>query len=112
MRVIAAITDPAVAKRILECMGLAPRAPPLRSASVQGSAATPWFEEPAEDFDQTLPDHWDWGVRLHPRLVTHPDPMASLREQSGKPPMAKSQRRPRALNSSRIGASSPNRCPF
>jgi hypothetical protein len=57
-RVIAANTDPAVAKRILECMGLAPRAPPLRSASVQGSAATPWFEEPAEDFDQTPPDEW------------------------------------------------------
>ena len=58
MRVIAAITDPAVANRILECMGLPPRAPPLRSASVRGSAATPWFEEPAEAFDQTPPDEW------------------------------------------------------
>jgi len=58
MRVIAAITDPAVAQRILACMGLPPRAPPLRPASVQGSAATARFEEPAEDFDQRPPDEW------------------------------------------------------
>jgi hypothetical protein len=62
MRVIAAITDPAVAKRILECMGLPPRAPPLRPASAQGSAAHPGLEKPADDFDQTMPGDWDSGV--------------------------------------------------
>jgi len=57
MRVIAAITEPTVAKRILECMGLASRAPPLQPARASGSAATPWLEEhAAEDFDQTPPD--------------------------------------------------------
>jgi hypothetical protein len=61
MRVIAAITDPTVAKRILECMGLPPRAPPLAAASTQGSSNFS-FEEPVEDFDQTPPDHWDSGV--------------------------------------------------
>ncbi len=62
MRVIAAITDPAVAKRILECMGLPPRAPPVRPASAQDSAATLWFEEPAEDFDQTPLDDGNFGA--------------------------------------------------
>jgi hypothetical protein len=61
MRVIAAITDPAVAKRILKCMGLPPRAPPLAPASTQGSSNFS-FEEPAEGFDQTPPDQWDSGV--------------------------------------------------
>jgi hypothetical protein len=61
MRLIAAITDPRVAKRILECMGLPARAPPLAAGNTHGSAQLR-FEEPAEDFDQTLPDHWDWGV--------------------------------------------------
>ncbi len=59
MRVIAAITDPTVAKRILECMGLPPRAPPLAAASTQGSANLS-FEEPAEDFDQTPLDDGDF----------------------------------------------------
>jgi len=61
MRVIAAITDPAAAKRILRCMGLPPRAPPLAAASKQSSAEFN-VEDPAEDFDQTPPDHWNSAV--------------------------------------------------
>jgi hypothetical protein len=61
MRVIAAITDPAVTKRILECMSLTPRAPPIASPSAQGSAKFS-VEESVEDFDQTPPDHWDSSV--------------------------------------------------
>ena len=57
MRVIAAITEPTVAKRILERMGLPPRAPPLTPACTSGFAADPWLEEPeAGDFDQSPPD--------------------------------------------------------
>ena len=57
MRVLAAITEPTVAKRILDCMGLASRAPLSRPARASGSAADPWLEEhAAEDFDQTPPD--------------------------------------------------------
>jgi hypothetical protein len=33
MRLIAAITDPSVARRILECLALPPRAPPLAPAN-------------------------------------------------------------------------------
>ena len=61
IRVIAAITDPAVAKRILECMGLPPKAPPLASASAQGCAKFS-IEESVEDFDQTPPDDRDSSV--------------------------------------------------
>ncbi len=32
MRILAAITDPSVARRILECLELPPRAPPLAPA--------------------------------------------------------------------------------
>jgi hypothetical protein len=35
MRLIAAIEDPAVAERILECLKLPARAPPLRSATAE-----------------------------------------------------------------------------
>ena len=61
MRVLAAITEPAVAKRILACMDLPSRAPPLPPAHGPGSGATSWPEETgAADFDQTAPDD-DWG---------------------------------------------------
>jgi hypothetical protein len=33
MRLVAAITDPSVAQRILECLALPPRAPPLAPAN-------------------------------------------------------------------------------
>ncbi len=61
MRVIAAITEPTVAKRILECMGLPPRAPPLEPARTSDSAADAWLEEPA-DYDQSPPDDWALGA--------------------------------------------------
>jgi len=61
MRVLAAITEPAVARRILACMDLPSRAPPLTPAHGPGSGATPWPEDAgAADFDQTAPDD-DWG---------------------------------------------------
>jgi len=60
MRVVAAITEPTVARRILACMGLPPRAPPLTPATLPDAA--PWFEEPAADFDQTPPEDWDFGA--------------------------------------------------
>ena len=60
MRVMAAITDPTVAKRILECVGLPPRGPPLQLARAPDSTADPWPEEAlAADFDQTPPENWD-----------------------------------------------------
>ena len=63
MRVIAAITEPTVAKRILESMGFPPRAPPLEPACTSGLAADPWLEEAeAADFDQSPPDDWDHGA--------------------------------------------------
>jgi hypothetical protein len=61
MRVIAAITEPTVAKRILECMGLPSRAPPLTPARVPSSAADAWLEEPA-DYDQSPPHDWAPGA--------------------------------------------------
>ena len=63
MRVIAAITEPTVAKRILECMGLPPRAPPLEPACTSGFSSDPWREvTKADDFDQSPPDDWDIGA--------------------------------------------------
>jgi hypothetical protein len=63
MRLIAAITEPTVAKRILECMGLPPRAPPLAPAASSGSASGPWLEEiEAAGFDQSPPDDWALGA--------------------------------------------------
>jgi hypothetical protein len=59
MWVMAAITEPAVARRILECMGLPVRAPPLVPAPSPAFAADSWLEEPgAVNFDQTPPDDW------------------------------------------------------
>ncbi len=63
MRVIAVITEPTVAKRILECMGLPPRAPPLAPAASSGLASGPWLEEiEAAGFDQSPPDDWALGA--------------------------------------------------
>jgi hypothetical protein len=60
MRVMAAITEPAVAQRILACMDLPPRAPPLGPATSPTLAAHAWLKDPAAaDFDQTPPA--DWG---------------------------------------------------
>jgi len=52
LRLIAAIEDPAVARKILECLGLAARAPPLEPASAdEGPDQT--YPEAAWQFDQT-----------------------------------------------------------
>jgi len=59
MRVLAAITDPTIAKRILECIGLPPRAPPLSRVNVSGFATDPLHEESDADFDQTPPEYCD-----------------------------------------------------
>jgi hypothetical protein len=61
MRVLAAITEPAVAQRILECMALPSRAPPLAPACLSGSPVDAWLEEPA-DYDQSPPDDWEPGT--------------------------------------------------
>jgi hypothetical protein len=64
MRLLAAITEPTVARRILECLALPPRAPPLAPANefnlglVVGDSAfemTPAEadEDPGFDFDQS-----------------------------------------------------------
>ena len=59
----AAVTKPAIAKRILEFMGLPPRAPPLTGAITPDFSADPWLVEPAAaDFDQTPPGDWDYGA--------------------------------------------------
>jgi hypothetical protein len=51
LRLIAAIEDPAVAQRILECMGLPARAPPITPATDRESEIDERW-----DFDQTPPD--------------------------------------------------------
>ena len=59
MRLVAAIEDPDVARKILECLDLPARAPPLAPAAAEGSA---WQEselgdeEPPWAFDPTDPD--------------------------------------------------------
>ncbi len=64
MRVLSAITDPTVAGRILRCLSLPARAPPLAAANegarVSGQAGGEWLGEvPAFDFDQSPPTG-DW----------------------------------------------------
>jgi hypothetical protein len=60
MRIMAAITDPAVAQRMLTYMSLPPRAPPLAPAARPEPAA---YSRPDEfettDFDQTPPRDWN-----------------------------------------------------
>jgi hypothetical protein len=60
LRLVAAIEDPAIARRILECMELPARAPPLAAAPDLDEAAP--FAEPNEacGFDQTPPDDVAW----------------------------------------------------
>ena len=52
LRLIAAIEDPAVARAILECLGLPARAPPTAGVGPELLDPTPGFDE-ALDFDQT-----------------------------------------------------------
>jgi hypothetical protein len=54
LRLLAAIEDPAVAGKILECLGLSARAPPLEPASLDDvDNRGPSGEEAAYEFDQT-----------------------------------------------------------
>ncbi|MFT5471548.1 MAG: hypothetical protein ACI8UO_006683 [Verrucomicrobiales bacterium] len=85
MRVLATITQPDVARRILKCLSLPPQAPPL-------APATLWVEQPRElpgtdaldlsapggkesscDFDQTAPEEWDIDTQSagHSTETTH-----------------------------------------
>ncbi len=64
MRILSAITDPTVASRILRCLRLPVRAPPLAAANegarVSGRAGDEWLGEvPGFDFDQSRPTE-DW----------------------------------------------------
>ena len=60
MRVIAAITEPKVAKRILECVGLPPRASPLEPARTSGVSSGAWLDESeASVFVHVCLQTWD-----------------------------------------------------
>jgi hypothetical protein len=71
MRVLAAITQPDVARRVLKCLSLTPRAPPIAPATLlvdQASellatnaleVSSPEGTESSCDFDQTPPEDWD-----------------------------------------------------
>ena len=64
MRVLAAITDPAVAQNILKCLALPARAPPIAPAVASKRSAFGTIDEsPAPfDFDQSQPQDWDFGA--------------------------------------------------
>ena len=66
MRILAAITDPSVAQKILECMRLPARAPPLLGLSIASEcAARPGEQDRRDepfDFDQSPPSDWDFGA--------------------------------------------------
>lgn len=60
MRVLSAITDPAVAARILECVGMPSRAPPLEAVTHSSRAPCEdsalefsQNDDPGFDFDQS-----------------------------------------------------------
>jgi hypothetical protein len=57
LRLIAAIEDPAIARRILECLGLPARAPPIAPPALSDSSSSGREPEPGErsEFDQTVP---------------------------------------------------------
>ncbi len=57
LRLIAAIEDPLLARRILECLDLPARAPPIAPAALSDSSSSGREPEPGErwEFDQTVP---------------------------------------------------------
>ncbi len=69
MRILAAITDPEAARRILECLSLPPRAPPNAPAAFSEREPMPTFGNVDEssphdfsdafEFDQSPPQDWD-----------------------------------------------------
>ncbi len=72
MRILAAITDPNVARNILECLSLPARAPPHAPAARSERQPMPGFGNVDEgspgdfsesfDFDQSPPQDWDIGA--------------------------------------------------
>jgi hypothetical protein len=64
MRILSAIMEPDVARRILECLHMPSRAPPLGEprgvpAELPREETTsdlPWDDDPGLDFDQSCPD--------------------------------------------------------
>ena len=72
MRMLAAITHPEVARRILECLSLPARAPPNAPAEFSEREPMPTFGNVDEgspgdfsksfDFDQSQPQDWDIGA--------------------------------------------------
>ena len=61
MRLLAAIEDPEVARKILACLGLLARAPPLGLAQIEsdGQESEPWDDDPHWTFDQRRFDNDD-----------------------------------------------------
>ncbi len=61
MRLVRAIEDPEVARKILECLDLPARAPPLGSALGEPACheGESWDEDAPWEFDQTPPDRDD-----------------------------------------------------
>jgi hypothetical protein len=65
MRAMATITDPAVAQRILACLQLPPRAPPLAAAALADCTEfDPTLELLEPDFESPQPD-FDFDQRPH-----------------------------------------------
>ncbi len=73
MRVLAAITEADVARRVLACLNLPTRAPPLAGSRPGGRTPAPpeWQARstaeddalwPAFEFDQSIPAEWDVGA--------------------------------------------------
>ena len=64
MRILSAITDPGVARRILECLDMPSRAPPLGKPKggpaelprEESAPGLPWDVDPGFDFDQSRLD--------------------------------------------------------
>ena len=63
MRVLSAITDPDVARRILDCLRMPSRAPPLAASEPRAeerleepSSELDWGDDPGFDFDQSGPE--------------------------------------------------------
>jgi hypothetical protein len=53
LRLIAAIEDPAIARRILECIGLPARAPPIAPAASSDTSLRSSEPDESWDYDQT-----------------------------------------------------------
>jgi hypothetical protein len=63
MRVMATITDPAIAQRILACLELPPRAPPHTAASSAGCSEFEPDREVLESHFDLIPPEFDFDQR-------------------------------------------------